>query len=242
MIKRRTLFALAVLAVVLVPGAAAVTHAQQLAPGAHSSATATPSATVATGTSATMGVATSAGLSGTSTASPVASTSSAATDPSTAPPTDPATTPPTDPATTPPATPPPTAGADECTDDCGDSTLVGSIAVGSPPPGDLSTLATTTVEAATAAALAGDPTATVDEVHLTVVNGYLVYEVEMTNGAEYLIDAGNAAILLAEAADPGTPDADDEEAEDDDEDDDEDEAGDTEDEQEDSEEDDSDDD
>jgi len=160
MIKRRTVLLLAVLAVILIPGAAAVTHAQQLAPA----------------------------------------TNLTTTDPS------------------PAATPAITADDDDINDECdgdfnnesGDTTedctddgvaIVGSIAVGSPAPSDLSALATLTPEAATAAALAANPTATLDEIQLTVKNGYLVYEVEFIKGGEVLIDAGDGKVLLTETAD-----------------------------------------
>jgi len=161
MIKRRTVLLLAVLAVILIPGAAAVTHAQQLAPA----------------------------------------TNLTTTDPSLA------------------TTPAITADDDDINDECdgdfndefGDTTeeedctddgvaIVGSIAA-SPAPSDLSALATLTPEAATAAALAANPTATLDEIQLTVKNGYLVYEVEFIKGGEVLIDAGDGKVLLTETAD-----------------------------------------
>jgi len=170
MTKRRTVLLLAVLAVILVPGAAAVTHAQQLAPA----------------------------------------TNLTTTDPS--------------PATAPAITADDDDINDECkgdfdddvdgdfNDECGDTTedctddgddaaIVGSIAVASPAPSDLSALATLTPEAATAAALAANPTATLDEIQLTVKNGYLVYEVEFIKGGEVLIDAGDGKVLLTETAD-----------------------------------------
>jgi len=161
MIKRRTVLLLAVLAVILIPGAAAVTHAQQLAPATNLT-------------------------------------------------------------TTDPTTPAITADDDDindecdgdfndefgdtteeedCTDDGSDVAIVGSIAVASPAPSDLSALATLTPEAATAAALAANPTATLDEIQLTVKNGYLVYEVEFIKGGEVLIDAGDGKVLLTETAD-----------------------------------------
>ena len=159
MIKRRTVLLLAVLAVILIPGAAAVTHAQQLAPA----------------------------------------TNLTTTDPTL-------------------VTAPAITADDDCNDECegdfnnesGDTTedctddgvaIVGSIAVGSPAPSDLSALATLTPEAATAAALAANPTATLDEIQLTVKNGYLVYEVEFIKGGEVLIDAGDGKVLLTETAD-----------------------------------------
>jgi uncharacterized membrane protein YkoI len=194
MTKRRTVLLLAVLAVILIPGAAAVTHAQQLAPATNSSG-ANPSPAV-TGhddchddcgdTTANCtddcGNATAAAL---------------AANPS-------------------PATTPTPANSDDCdddcdddcgdttancTDDCGNAAIVGSIAVGSPAPSDLSALARLTPEAATAAALAAYPTATLHEIHLTVRNGYLVYEVEFVKGGEVLIDAGDGKVLRAETAD-----------------------------------------
>jgi uncharacterized membrane protein YkoI len=51
------------------------------------------------------------------------------------------------------------------------------------------------------AALAAYPDATVLEVELENENGCLVYEVELSNGLEVVIDAGNGEILYIEMDD-----------------------------------------
>jgi uncharacterized membrane protein YkoI len=61
--------------------------------------------------------------------------------------------------------------------------------------------ATITPEQAKAAALEANPGATVVKVELGHENGALVYEVELDNGLEVKVDAGNGAILSTEQAD-----------------------------------------
>jgi len=55
-----------------------------------------------------------------------------------------------------------------------------------------------TVEEASAAALAANPGATVVKAELDNENGALVYSVELSNGADVKVDAGNGAILHTE--------------------------------------------
>jgi uncharacterized membrane protein YkoI len=59
----------------------------------------------------------------------------------------------------------------------------------------LAGLSTITPEQARAAALTANPGATVLKVELDNENGALVYSVELSNGADVKIDAGNAAVL-----------------------------------------------
>ena len=59
--------------------------------------------------------------------------------------------------------------------------------------------ATITSDEAQAAALAANPGATVVEVELDNENGALVYSVELSNGLDVKVDAGNGAILHTEA-------------------------------------------
>jgi hypothetical protein len=54
---------------------------------------------------------------------------------------------------------------------------------------------------AEAAALAANPGATVAKTELDDENGCLVYDVELSNGLDVKVDAGNAAILYTEQAD-----------------------------------------
>lgn len=59
--------------------------------------------------------------------------------------------------------------------------------------------ATITSDEAQAAALAANPGATVIKVELENENGALVYSVELSNGADVKVDAGNGAILHTDA-------------------------------------------
>jgi len=59
----------------------------------------------------------------------------------------------------------------------------------------LAGLATITPEEAKDAALAANPGATVVKVELDNENGALVYSVELGNGLDVKVDAGNAAVL-----------------------------------------------
>ncbi len=68
----------------------------------------------------------------------------------------------------------------------------------------LASQAKITADEAKAAALAANPGATVVEVELDNENGALVYSVELNNGADVKVDAGNGAILHTETdADTG---------------------------------------
>ncbi|MBW7882624.1 MAG: PepSY domain-containing protein [Caldilineaceae bacterium] len=58
--------------------------------------------------------------------------------------------------------------------------------------------ATITASDAAAAAVATNPGASVLETELDNENGYLVYSVELDNGVEVKVDAGNGAILASE--------------------------------------------
>ena len=76
-----------------------------------------------------------------------------------------------------------------------------SITVPDPEPEDLSSLALITAEQAQDVAQAAYPGTTVIEVELDNENGCLVYSVELDNGLELKIDAGNGEILHIESDD-----------------------------------------
>jgi uncharacterized membrane protein YkoI len=76
-----------------------------------------------------------------------------------------------------------------------------SITVPEPEPEDLSSLALITAAQGEEAALAAYPDATIEEVELDNENGCLVYSVELSNGLELKIDAGNGEILYLESGD-----------------------------------------
>jgi len=65
----------------------------------------------------------------------------------------------------------------------------------------LAGLATVTPEQVKAAALKANPVATVAKVGLDNENGALVYSVELSNGLDVKVDAGNGTILHTEQAD-----------------------------------------
>jgi hypothetical protein len=79
------------------------------------------------------------------------------------------------------------------------SLVTGALAQNPTPPQE----ATTTPEQAQAAALEANPGATVVKTELESENGALVYEVELSNGLEMMVDAGNGAILGTEQEDAG---------------------------------------
>jgi uncharacterized membrane protein YkoI len=62
----------------------------------------------------------------------------------------------------------------------------------------LTDLATITPEQAKAAALQANPGTTVVKVELDNENGALVYSVELSNGMDVKVDAGNAAVLYTD--------------------------------------------
>jgi len=78
------------------------------------------------------------------------------------------------------------------------ATFVGSIKVVDPEPTDLTTLAKITAEQAGTAAVATALGATVTKVDLDAEDGYLVYTVELDNGTEVTVDAGDGTVLLTE--------------------------------------------
>ncbi|MBC7339549.1 MAG: PepSY domain-containing protein [Firmicutes bacterium] len=80
----------------------------------------------------------------------------------------------------------------------------GSVKVSDPEPADLGQLATVTVDQARAAAVAANPGTTAVEVELDNENGYLVYSVELSNGADVKVDAGTGKVLHTEQ--PGADD------------------------------------
>lgn len=64
----------------------------------------------------------------------------------------------------------------------------------------LQALATISPEQAQAAAVAANPGTTATKVELGAENGFLVYDVELSNGLELKVDAGDAKILHTEQA------------------------------------------
>jgi len=78
------------------------------------------------------------------------------------------------------------------------ATFVGSIRIVDPEPTDLTTLAKITAEQAGTAAVATALGATVTKVDLDAEDGYLVYTVELDNGTEVTVDAGDGTVLLTE--------------------------------------------
>lgn len=84
--------------------------------------------------------------------------------------------------------------------------VTGALAQGPTPPAP--SPATITPEQAEAAALEANPGAAVVEVGLEDENGTQVYEVELDNGLEVIVDASDGAILSSEQEDD-SEDADD---------------------------------
>jgi hypothetical protein len=76
-----------------------------------------------------------------------------------------------------------------------------STTVPDPEPADLSSLAGITADSAAAAALQANPGTTANKVELDNENGCLVYSIELSNGLDVKVDAGNGAILHVEPAD-----------------------------------------
>jgi uncharacterized membrane protein YkoI len=75
-----------------------------------------------------------------------------------------------------------------------------SIKVPEPEPKDLTSLAKIKADQAMASAQAACPGVAVKKVELDNENGWLVYSVEMSNGMEVLVDAGNGVVLKKETA------------------------------------------
>lgn len=76
--------------------------------------------------------------------------------------------------------------------------LTCSIKVPSPEPADLSALAKIKAGDAMAAAKKAFPGIAVKKVELDNENGCLVYSLELRNGGEVLVDAGNGSVLQQE--------------------------------------------
>lgn len=74
-----------------------------------------------------------------------------------------------------------------------------SIKVPKPEPKDLTSLAKIKADQTMAAAQAAYPGAQVKKVELDNENGCLVYSLELSNGEEILVDAGNGSILRKES-------------------------------------------
>jgi len=73
-----------------------------------------------------------------------------------------------------------------------------SIKVPEPEPDDLSTLAKITADKAMAAAQAAYPGARAQIVELENENGCLIYSVNLSNGLEVKVDAGNGTVFRPE--------------------------------------------
>jgi len=80
-----------------------------------------------------------------------------------------------------------------------------SVQVPKPEPSNLASLATATQDQAVQAALAAFPGTTVLSSDLDNENGCLVYGIQLDNGADVKVDAGNGVMLYADTgADSGT--------------------------------------
>ena len=89
--------------------------------------------------------------------------------------------------------------------DVQEPTYTGSTKVPEPEPKDLNGLAKVTAEQATAAALQANPGTTAKASELDNENGNLVWSIELSNGADVKVDAGDGKVLLTEQADPNEP-------------------------------------
>ncbi|MDI6831729.1 MAG: PepSY domain-containing protein [Actinomycetota bacterium] len=76
-----------------------------------------------------------------------------------------------------------------------------SIQVPDPEPKDLNGLAKVTAEQAKEAALSANPGSTITKVELDNENGSLVWGVELSNGADVKVDAGNGQVVHTEQPD-----------------------------------------
>jgi hypothetical protein len=77
---------------------------------------------------------------------------------------------------------------------------VSSIKVPEPEPRNLAALSKITAAQAMAAAQTAYPGSKVEKVALENENGYLVYAVNLSNGLEVEVDAGNAKVLHTESS------------------------------------------
>lgn len=78
--------------------------------------------------------------------------------------------------------------------------LTCSIKVPNPAPKDLSALAKINADTAMSAAKQAYPNIAVKKVELDNENGCLVYSLELKNGGEVLVDAGNGKVLRQESS------------------------------------------
>jgi uncharacterized membrane protein YkoI len=74
-----------------------------------------------------------------------------------------------------------------------------SIKIPHPAPADLSTLSKISAQDALTAAKKAYPGIAVRKVELDNENGYLLYSLELRNGGEVLVDAGNGKVLRKES-------------------------------------------
>lgn len=86
-------------------------------------------------------------------------------------------------------------------EDVGEPSYQASIKVPQPEPKDLTALAKVTEEQAKQAALNANPGATVKNASLENEVGNLVWGIELSNGSDVKIDAGNGSVLKTEKAD-----------------------------------------
>jgi uncharacterized membrane protein YkoI len=80
------------------------------------------------------------------------------------------------------------------------SGFTASIKVPEPEPKDLTSLAKIKPDQAMASAQAAYPGVAVKKMELDNENGWLIYSVELSNGMEMLVDAGNGVVLKKETA------------------------------------------
>jgi uncharacterized membrane protein YkoI len=90
-------------------------------------------------------------------------------------------------------------------EDVQEPSYTGSVKVPEPEPKDLNGLAKITADQAKEAALNSNPGTTAIKAELDNENGFLVWSVELSNGADAKVDAGDGKVLLTEQADPNEP-------------------------------------
>lgn len=95
-------------------------------------------------------------------------------------------------------------GGQDVGPDQGQPAYTGSVKVRDPEPAELGKLAKITVDEAKAAAVEANPGTTAVKVELDNENGYLVYSVELSSGADVKVDAGTGKVLHTEQ--PGADD------------------------------------
>ncbi len=90
-------------------------------------------------------------------------------------------------------------------EDAQEPSYTGSVKVPEPEPKDLNILAKITADQAKEAALTSNPGTTAKKAELDNENGFLVWSVELSNGADAKVDAGDGKVLATEPADPNEP-------------------------------------